>query len=67
MIQFYELFPDFEIVATVSRQLGWSHFLELITIAEPVKREFYMEICRTERWSVRILRSKIDTCCLKEQ
>ena len=61
MIQFYELFPDFEIVATVSRQLGWSHFLELIPIENSVKREFYMEICRVERWSVRVLRSKIQS------
>ena len=61
MIQFYELFSDLEIVATVSRQLGWSHFLELIPIENSVKREFYMEICRVERWSVRVLRSKIQS------
>lgn len=29
MIQFYEEFPDFEKVATLSRQLTWSHFKEL--------------------------------------
>lgn len=59
MIQFYEFFQDFEIVATLSRQLGWSHFVELITIADPLKREFYAELCRSERWSVRTLREKI--------
>ncbi len=30
MIQFYEEFPDFEKVATLSQQLTWSHFKELI-------------------------------------
>lgn len=34
MIQFSEVFPDFEIVSTLSTQLGWSHFLEVISITE---------------------------------
>lgn len=59
MIAFYDEFPDLEIVATLSQQLGWSHFVELIPIKDSVKREFYAEICRTERWSVRVLRDKI--------
>lgn len=59
MIKFYELFPDREKVATLSQQLGWSHFIEVLPIEEPLKREFYIELCRSERWSVRILRDKI--------
>lgn len=53
-------FPDPEIVATLSRQLGWSHFVDLIPIKDPLKRELYAEMCRIERWSVRALRQKID-------
>lgn len=30
MMRFSEVFPDLEIVSTLSRQLAWSHFLELI-------------------------------------
>ena len=30
MIQFAEAFPDEPIVVTLSRQLGWSHFVEII-------------------------------------
>ena len=59
MIQFAEVFPDGEIVATLSRQLGWSHFVELIPLDDPLKRDFYAEMCRVERWSVRTLRDKI--------
>jgi predicted nuclease of restriction endonuclease-like (RecB) superfamily len=59
MIQFVEAFPDQQIVATLSRQLGWSHFVELIPIKDKLKREFYAEMCRVERWSVRTLRQKI--------
>lgn len=60
MIQFAELFPDEQIVAALSRQLGWSHFRELLPLDDPLKREFYAELCRVERWSVRTLRQKID-------
>jgi predicted nuclease of restriction endonuclease-like (RecB) superfamily len=59
MIQFTEQFPDREIVAALSQQLGWSHFLLLLPIKEPLKRDFYAEMCRVERWSVRTLRQKI--------
>ena len=59
MIQFAETFPDEQIVATLSRQLGWSHFVEIIPLDSPLKRDFYAEMCRIERWSVRTLRQKI--------
>src|SRR5271157_2126887 len=59
MIQFAESFPHGEIVATLSRELSWSHFVELITLDDPLKRDFYAEMCRAERWSVRTLRYKI--------
>ena len=59
MIQFSESFPDGEIVATLSRELSWSHFVELIPLDGPLKRDFYAEMCRAERWSVRTLRRKI--------
>jgi predicted nuclease of restriction endonuclease-like (RecB) superfamily len=60
MIQFAELFPDEQIVATLSRQLGWSHFKELLPLDKPHQRDFYAEMCRLERWSVRTLRRQID-------
>jgi predicted nuclease of restriction endonuclease-like (RecB) superfamily len=60
MIKFAELFPDREMVAALSQQLGWSHFVELLPLDDPLKRDFYAEMCRVERWSVRTLRSRID-------
>jgi len=59
MIQFAESFPDGEIVAALSRELSWSHFVELIPLEDRLKRDFYAEMCRVERWSVRTLRHKI--------
>ena len=61
MIQFAEAFPDEEIVAALRRQLGWTHFKAIIPIADPLKRDFYAEMCRIERWSTRTLEKKIDS------
>jgi hypothetical protein len=60
MIRFAETFTDERIVATLSAQLSWSHFIELLPIEDQLKRDFYAELCRVERWSVRTLRHKID-------
>ncbi len=59
MYRFSQKFPEQAIVATLSRQLGWSHFVELIPMEDPLKRDYYAELCRLERWSVRALRNKI--------
>lgn len=40
MVQFAELFPDQQIVATLGRQLGWTHFRELLPIQDELKRNF---------------------------
>ena len=59
MIQLVELFPDREIVVTLSRQLGWSHFLAILPLKDPLQRDFYAELCRIERRSVRTLRANV--------
>ena len=59
MLRFAETFPDFQIVQTLSGQLGWSHVIHLIPVTDPLAREFYARMCITERWSVRTLRQKI--------
>ena len=59
MIRFAELFADREIVPMLSRQLSSSHFVEILQLKDPVQRDFYAEMCRMERWSVRTLRARI--------
>ena len=61
MVRFAEVFPDSEIVATLSQQLSWSHFKELLPLEKPLQRDFYAEMCKVERWSVRTLRQKVDS------
>jgi predicted nuclease of restriction endonuclease-like (RecB) superfamily len=59
MIRFAETFPDFQIVSALLRQLSWTHFVSLIYLDDPLKREFYAEMCRVEHWSTRTLEKKI--------
>ena len=61
MMKFAEAFPDEDMVATLSQQLSWSHFRELLPLAQPLQREFYAEMSRVEGWSVRTLRGRIDS------
>jgi predicted nuclease of restriction endonuclease-like (RecB) superfamily len=55
------VFPEEHIVAALIRQLSWTHFRTVIYIDDPLKRDFYAEMCRVERWSTRTLHQKIDS------
>ncbi|HZT40681.1 MAG TPA: PDDEXK nuclease domain-containing protein [Chthonomonadaceae bacterium] len=59
MMQFAEEFPDLQIVQSVIGQLSWTHILLLLPIKDRLKQDFYAEMCRLEKWSVRTLRAKI--------
>jgi predicted nuclease of restriction endonuclease-like (RecB) superfamily len=61
MVNFSETFPDKQIVASLTQQLSWTHFVMLIPIQDSLKHDFYAELCRIEKWNVRTLRKKIDT------
>ena len=59
MIRFAEVYPDEQIVHALSGQLSWTHFRQIIYIEDDLKRDFYAEMCRVERWSTRTLHAKI--------
>ncbi|MEJ7810695.1 MAG: PDDEXK nuclease domain-containing protein [Gemmatimonadaceae bacterium] len=61
MVRFSEVFPDWEIVSALRTQLGWTHFRQIIPFDDPLKRDFYAEMCRVERWSTRTLQQKLDS------
>ena len=60
MLKVAREFPDEEIVSTLSRQLTWSHFVELSVISDPTKRLFYQQMSILYHWSVRQLRDQED-------
>lgn len=60
MMQFAREFSDFQIVSTLSTQLPWSAFLEVLPVDDALAREFYVTMAAAERWSVRKLRDQMD-------
>lgn len=58
-LQMTAAFPDPGIVNTVCAELSWSHLRLLIGFDDPLKRDFYLEMCRLDRWSVRQLQERI--------
>ncbi|RXJ96079.1 hypothetical protein CRU94_04015 [Arcobacter sp. AHV-9/2010] len=50
-----------EIIATLSQQLSWSHFRELIPLQDKLKIEFYAQMSIVQKWGVRTLRERIDS------
>ena len=61
MMQFAEAFPDRSIVVSAIRQLSWTHILAVIPMENPLKRSFYIEMCKLEKWSVRTFRERINS------
>lgn len=59
MMQFAEQFTDLQIVATLSRQLSWSHFKELIPLKSHEARLYYAKASATQAWGIRELRKQI--------
>ena len=60
MMQFAQEFPDEQIVASMMRQLSWTHILQVLSLKDVLQREFYLTLASSERWSVRRLRKEID-------
>lgn len=52
MRQFYLCFPIWQ---TVSAELSWSHYLQLIKIENENAKNFYLNECIACNWSVRQL------------
>jgi predicted nuclease of restriction endonuclease-like (RecB) superfamily len=61
MLRFAEAFPDEQIVSAARRQLSWTHFRTLIYLEDPLKRDFYLQMCRQEGWSTRVLQERLDS------
>ena len=58
MKQFYNVFSDGK-VPTLSTQLSWSHYIELLPIKDFNKLLYYLNVCIDNKIDVRTLRSRI--------
>jgi len=61
MIKFYKVFDDEKIVHSLSSQLTWTHIRSLIAIKDDLKRTFYIEMAKLDKWSTRTLNDRIDS------
>ena len=60
MIQFASIFEK-EKVASLIRHLSWTHFLVVLPLKDEIQRDFYLQMCKNEKWSVRTFRDRVDS------
>lgn len=60
-MQFAQVFADEQIVYALRRQLSWTHLRSIIYMEDPLKRSFYVEMCKLEKWSSRQLQERIQS------
>jgi predicted nuclease of restriction endonuclease-like (RecB) superfamily len=62
MRQFYETYPDFQIVSALLTQLSWTHHHILMSRCKSeAERLFYLQLTATERYSTRELERQINS------
>jgi predicted nuclease of restriction endonuclease-like (RecB) superfamily len=61
MVRFAEAFPDSKIMHALSAQLSWTHLRRIVYLDDPLKRDFYAEMCRIEGWNTRTLNQKVQS------
>lgn len=54
------IFSEEQIMYALRTQLTWTHLRSLMSIDDELKRSFYIEMCRLERWDTRTLDNKIE-------
>lgn len=60
-VQFAQTITDIEIISALRRELTWTHIKAIIYLDDPLKREFYIEMTKLERWSSRQLNERINS------
>ncbi len=61
MKQFYETYKEYQKLSTLWAELSWSHNRRIMSLKTPEEREFYLNLCAKERYSVRELERLINT------
>jgi len=58
--QFYQVFPDFNELATQCvANLGWTHFRLIMRIDNEKERQYYLQEASSQNWSTRLLERNI--------
>jgi predicted nuclease of restriction endonuclease-like (RecB) superfamily len=60
-LRFAETFPNEQIMHALRTQLSWTHIRSIVPIEDELKRNFYIELCKIEKWSTRHLDERIQS------
>ncbi len=60
-MQFASVYAEESIVYALRIQLSWTHLRAIIYMDDPLKRMFYTEMCKIEKWSSRQLQERIQS------
>lgn len=63
--RFRQFYLTYRSGATLSHQLSWSHYVELLKISNDTERQFYMQQSLAANWSVRELMRQKETGLLE--
>jgi len=61
MVRFAQVFNDKKIGYALSTKFSWTHIRTFIYIEDTLKRDFYIEMCKVDNWSTRVLKNRIDS------
>ena len=61
LLIYFPQLGEFQILQSLIAKLGWTHFQKIIYLDDPLKRDFYAEMCRLENWNTRTLHQKIQS------
>ncbi len=59
--QFYQTFPEEQMLYTLCRELHWSQLRLIMRVEDPQARSYYLQEARQENWSVRQLERNINS------
>jgi predicted nuclease of restriction endonuclease-like (RecB) superfamily len=61
LVYIRKLYIAFPIGETLSHQLSWGHYFEILKCDDKLERNFYIKTCAKENWSVRELKQQMNT------
>lgn len=59
LYQIRQFYIQFQKVQTLSGQLSWSHYIQILKIEDDLEQQFYIKQCEQDNWSIRDLKRQM--------